>query len=97
MRVYAKTLTTEKLRCKSKIKNKILVKSRRILFSQIFCQFLALKLKMATRRTRKSSETEALRAKIRELEETLIQIEKELMSKDEELQLMLMKNDQADL
>ena len=49
---------------------------------------------MATRRTRKSSETEALRAKIRELEETLIQREKELMSKDQELQLI--KNDQAD-
>ena len=49
---------------------------------------------MATSRTRESSETEALRAKIRKLEETLIQKEKELMSKDQELQLI--KNDQAD-
>ena len=43
---------------------------------------------MATRRTRKSSETEALGAKIRKLEETLVQKENELMSKDQELQLI---------
>ena len=49
---------------------------------------------MATIRTRESSETEALKAKIRKLEETLIQKENELMSKDQELQLI--KNDQAD-
>ena len=49
---------------------------------------------MATRKTRANSEMEALRAKIRKVEETLLDKDKELISKEKELQLI--KNYQAD-